>query len=226
MNEKIYKTKSEELFNEWKKKANSSPFVTDGVMRPKQWFTQDVRPLFLLKEAYGGDCDWDLAKDHVLTDEKARPIWKRISLWAKGIMNPGSVFMEPFEPDSEDIINFNNPYLKQIAAINIKKYNGKNQSNYNEICKYAEKDKEFLKKQIEFCDPTVIICGYTAKALEIILGEEFRKEKNNDLFYLTKINDHPVTVIDYWHPANHYPEIMNYYGLLTIYQKSLRNGEK
>ena len=225
MNVKIYETETKKLFDEWKKEATHSPFVTDGVMRPEQWFSQEVRPLFLLKEAYGGDCDWDLAKDHVLTDAKVRPIWKRISLWAKGILNTGSVYMEPFDPDSQDIKNFNNPYLNQIAAINVKKYNGKKQSDYKEICHYAEKDKQFLKKQLELCDPTIIICGYTSKALEIILENDFRKISNNDLFYMVELNGHPVTVIDYWHPANQYPEIMNYYTLMTIYQKSLRNGE-
>ena len=222
MKANVYESEIKKLFNDWKKKANATPFVTDGVMNPKEWFSQDVRPLFLLKEAYGGDCDWDLAKDHVLTREKARPIWKRISLWTKGIMNTGAAYTKPFKPNSEDIKDFNNLYLNKIAAVNIKKYNGKKQSDYNEILSYAKNDKDFLRKQIELCDPTVIVCGYTGAALEMILDTPLRKNSNYDLFYFTEINGHSVTVIDYWHPSNHYPEIMNYYCLIEVYQRSLR----
>ena len=221
-----YERKTEKLFTEWKKKANAESFVTDGVINPDIWFKRGVvagRTLFLLKEAYGEDHDWDLAKDHLLTDEKARPIWKRVSLWAKGLDKSQANRIEPFDPYAEDVMSFNNPYLNQIAAINVKKYNGKKQSDYDEICDYAKRDKEFLKKQIELCDPTVIVCGYTAKALEIILDNDFRKESNNDLFYTVQINGHPVTVIDYWHPSNQYPEIMNYYSLVSIYQRSLQS---
>ena len=85
---KKYKQETEKLFAEWKKKANAESFVTDGVINPDIWFKRGVvagRTLFLLKEAYGEGHDWDLAKDHLLTDKKARPIWKRVSLWAKGL---------------------------------------------------------------------------------------------------------------------------------------------
>ena len=65
------------LFQEWKNKAPSDDinhsknvFIRDGIVCPEQWFSQKVRPLFLLKEAYHGTGDWDLIKDHLLTKEK------------------------------------------------------------------------------------------------------------------------------------------------------------
>lgn len=75
-----YKQETEKLFAEWKKKAKGESFVTDGVINPDIWFKRGVvagRTLFLLKEAYGEGHDWDLAKDHLLTDKKARPIRKK-----------------------------------------------------------------------------------------------------------------------------------------------------
>src|SRR5574344_1632427 len=37
-------------------------FVSDGVVDPDTWFSSDIRPLFLLKEAYSDetDADWSI----------------------------------------------------------------------------------------------------------------------------------------------------------------------
>ena len=65
------------LFQEWKNKAPSDDinhsqnvFIRDGIVCPEQWFSQKVRPLYLLKEAYHGTSDWDLIKEHLLTEAK------------------------------------------------------------------------------------------------------------------------------------------------------------
>ena len=73
-----YLAGTKHLFSDWKKQEgtveqimNKVPatftinhrdnvFIQDGVVCPEQWFSQKVRPLFLLKEAYGGKDDWDL----------------------------------------------------------------------------------------------------------------------------------------------------------------------
>lgn len=218
----IYKAESEKLFAEWKGKAQvKTPFITDGVMDPDHWFSQKVRPLFLLKEAYGGDIDWDLASDHVMADEKIKKIWKRMSLWAKGIFGTNISQIEPYDPNDDELNRFGNKYLSKISAINIKKYDGKSTSNYVNINSFAKKDAEFLKREISLCDPTVIICGYTAASLDIIFDCKLREQKNDNLYYHMMINNHDVLVIDYWHPSNRYPEIMNYYCLLELYRKAL-----
>ena len=52
-------------FKAWKSKPPcdgidhpASVFISDGIVCPGQWFSQKVRPLFLLKEAYHGSGDW------------------------------------------------------------------------------------------------------------------------------------------------------------------------
>ena len=98
MNVKIYETETKKLFDEWKKEATHSPFVTDGVMRPEQWFSQDVRPLFLLKEAYGGDCDWDLAKDHVIPMQKQDRFGNGFLYGQKAFGKPKVFIWNPLTP--------------------------------------------------------------------------------------------------------------------------------
>lgn len=39
--------------------------------------------------------------------------------------------------------------------------------------------------------------------------------------YQKEINGHRVILIEYWHPANRFPSMMNYYTLMVI-----KNGRK
>ena len=48
---------------------SAGSFIRDGVVCPDEWFAAGVRPLYLLKEAYG-DGGRDLGADHLLTEEK------------------------------------------------------------------------------------------------------------------------------------------------------------
>ncbi len=99
------------------------------------------------------------------------------------------------------------------------------------INKYAESDRAFLKRQIELIDPTVIICGYTIKSLNIILyntkkkGVKNYKKPHKDWHYSTKINDKNVIVLDFYHPANWLAggDLWNYSKITEIYQKALQS---
>lgn len=245
-----YEKKSAELFERWKKKEpfegldckidhGNNVFVRDGIVDPEQWFSQDVRPLFLLKEAYNGDEDWDL-REHIMRDEpmKGHTAWRKITQWAYGIMGT-SVDHIPFFDDMIEAtvsdkgkLSFGNDHLKKIAVVNIKKSNGQPTSNNEEVGIYAWRDKEELAEQIELIDPTVIICGNTSDSLDTIMGamrfESYPncRREGYDLFYDLELNNHRVIVIDYWHPSNHFPNIMNYYGLVGTYQHALKHYSK
>ena len=216
-----YKKEIEELFKKWKSSVdtNDTAFITDGVMDPEIWFKQNERILFVLKEAYSeeGANDWDLAKDHVLLKNPfgRRATWRNISLWTKGLKNPYA----DYEPNDDELKVFGNRYLHSIAAINIKKYNGKNTSDDEDINYYAVNEKDYIKREIELCDPSVIVCCNTAFALNNVIDYNYEK-RNSQLFYYTYINGHEVIVIDFYHPANQYPKIMNYLTLCSIYQRA------
>lgn len=235
-----YKRQAETLFQEWKgisgtveytvkKKTETmmidhrnSIFIKDGVVCPEKWFSQNIRPLFLLKEAYGGQADWNLIEDHLLQTYSINKMWNRISLWTKGIFATTKETIAPFEEADLCATHYGNDYLKKIAVINVKKSGGENNSDMDIIRAYAKFDKERLKKQLQLCDPTVIICGYTSSTLDIIMDCPVRKNYNPNLSYHMTINGHDVLILDYWHPANQYPDLMNYYGLMGIYQAGLK----
>ncbi|MGI6025345.1 MAG: hypothetical protein ACOX7G_00040 [Candidatus Scatomorpha sp.] len=239
-----YIEENDALFAEWKKITGSVPeckeygmaateinhankvFIRDGVVCPELWFAQRTRPLFLLKEAYNGDNDWDLVSDQLLTAESASRIWRRVAHWAYALLNTTAEEIAPYNPELK-VSRYGNEYLRRIAAVNVKKSDGKNNSNMDEVRSYAWFDAERLWKQLSLCDPTVIVCGYTASALDIIsermTGKKVRETDNNSLYYTMELNGHKVLVLDYWHPANHFPKEMNYFGLTAVYQLGLKN---
>ena len=134
-----YKAQAEKLFKDWKMISGTveytvknkteimvidhrkNVFVRDGVVCPEQWFSQEVRPLFLLKEAYGGQSDWDLIEDHLLQTHSISKMWNRVSLWTKGIFSTTYETIAPFEENDPCANWYGNDYLKKIAVINVKK---------------------------------------------------------------------------------------------------------
>lgn len=226
----IYRFEINKLFEEWKSKApigeidhKNNVFISDGIVCPEQWFSQKVRPLFLLKEAYHGEGNWDLISEHLLTDKRiGSGTWRRVSEWTYGIMATTANKIPPY-PVDETINYYGNPYLRKIAVVNIKKSGGTSSSNMETIGKYAEYDRVQLHKEIELIDPTVIFCGYTISLLNVIMEKTVKdySHPNPNLFYFVKLNDHNVIVLDYYHPSNRYPAVINYYALMGIYQQAL-----
>ncbi|MGI6594980.1 MAG: hypothetical protein ACOX24_07930 [Christensenellales bacterium] len=221
------------LLKEWKLKYPDSVFISDGIVNKEKWKTQKVRPLFLLKEAYGGDSDWDLIDDYLsifINDSDNTPIkdktWKRVVQWTHGIFNTNETTLAQLPSSFSDI---SAEWLNSIAVVNVKKANGKDSSNKTDINGYAERDREFLKRQIELIDPTVIICGSTISSLNIIMcGEENEgvrnsDNKNDDWCYFTNINAHKVIVLDYYHPGQRSLDTLHYFRLTYMYQKALQN---
>lgn len=223
-----YETETAKLFERWKIKPpkghidhRTKVFVSDGVACPEQWFSQNVRPLFLLKEAYGGVGDWDL-RDHFMKDEVmvGNITWRRITQWTRGIMGTTADEMLPFEKTMGSI-RFGNEQLQKIAVMNVKKSGGRPRSNHEDLVAYVDYDRVEIAEQIKLIDPTVIVCGYTCDYLAMVMDPGLKEKRNENLFYFLNLNGHEVIVLDYWHPSNQYPDLMNYYGLMSVYQQAL-----
>lgn len=230
-----YEKKANALFDEWKAKKpqggidhGGGVFIRDGIARPEQWFEQDVRPLFFLKEAYGGDEDWDLCGYFMSKDAMPRSTaWRKITQWAYGILNsdideaPSYDEMLEETQDEDGIVRFGNEQLEKIAVVNVKKSGGRPTSEDDDLKAYAEYDAEMLARQIEMIDPTVIVCGYTYRYLKIALKDHPKPKRISEWAYEMEINGHSAIVLDYYHPANQFPSLMNYYGLTGVYRQAL-----
>ena len=217
-----YTRSSAQLLDEWReKRRDEDGFVRDGVVDPERWFSQAVRPLFLLKEAHDrpGTGDWDLTAYAGRIAGGAgipAPIWNRLREWTRGLRRTSAERMEPYQaaaaaPRSE---------LGCCAVVNVKKPFGGSVSDMEVIGSYGLADGPLLLRQLELCEPTVIVCGGTAEVLDRLA--HFRAGGSNpEWFYGMELAGRRVTVLDYYHPAARLPKLLSYYGLVSIYQQAL-----
>ncbi len=177
-------------------------FISDGIVDPDKWFDQDIRPLFVLKEAYGGDHDWNEIDWFFRNEEKSSqsildPTWRTICHWAS------YVFDKKYDCDS---ISWGNDVFKKIAVINIKKYGGIESSVNKDLKRHAEKHYENIFNQINLIKPTLIICGYTGWLLDIVwqskgLKRIRGKDHHFRIYDVKGLDCEKVRLIDFWHPS-------------------------
>ncbi len=75
-------------------------------------------------------------------------------------------------------------------------------------------------------DPDIIVCGYTFQILYHEVFEYDNLGKNDNWYYYLDVFNKKRLFIDYYHPANHWPSLTNYYGLMGIYQQALLDGKQ
>ncbi len=103
--------------------------------------------------------------------------------------------------------------LDRIAVVNVKKSNGGSESEYEDLKKYALEDRLEIKRELEIIQPDIIVCGNNLSLLKLVLGEELQNDDTWDnMLALWK----DTLVLDYYHPAVHYPNRVNYYALMAI----------
>ena len=209
------------VLNEWQKKdreedkLNKCVFVSDGIFDYEQWNIQNLRILFILKEAYDkteknkdGLYAWDepdwLMRRLNDSEKNLGVTWRRIYQWTKAISDAYDKKDASFE--AVERIGNAKDIFKRIAVINVKKMNGESSSAAGDLRKHAIRHSKELLKQIKMINPTVIVCGYTCWLLDVALNEQgkriVRQKKNDNLWYKTKeLTGKEVAVIDFWHPA-------------------------
>lgn len=153
-------------------------------------------------------------------------MWRRTAEWVRGIML--TELNGPTAP-YEEFPKGNGTYdwLKKVAIINLKKAPGKGNADIVEISEYAKTDASEIRREIALIDPDVIICGGTKDALYAACGisDKMALTVNYSHGYSRiEVCGRPRLVINYYHPANQYPRVLNYYGIVGIYHHALVNG--
>lgn len=217
---KNYLDKMPQLLKKWQASAEADNiyknqdnpcaniFISDGIAHPDTWFTQKIRPLFVLKEAYdksGEQKSWDEVKWFLTTKEEngdesggktgkiEGQTWKTICQWVSYI----------FEGNYDCDTVWGNKNLGKIALINIKKYGGYERSSSKDLQKHAEKYSKYIYEQIKLIKPTIIICGYTGWLLDIVWEKNNKQaiRKNCCGGHVYDIPEINAKLIDFWHPS-------------------------
>ncbi|MFC1499964.1 hypothetical protein ACFL6T_02975 [Candidatus Zixiibacteriota bacterium] len=210
------------LFNRWKRRKHhhGSTFIKDGIIQPHIWHSATVRPLFLLKEAYYWDDPhkrWNLAASIGEEKRATSQTKKRIALWAHIIFSATGNNYPAFSqtgPDDPDIVNA----LLGSAIVNIKKSHGQSKSDIDDIEFFARRDSDLLLQQIELYDPTIIVCGNVWPVCEDIIFSGAKR------VYDLVMEWNGRWVIDFWHPANQFPNQLNYYAFMSLIQNGIHDS--
>lgn len=201
-------------FDIWKQRDihKGNFFITDGIINIDQWNKSDFKILFLLKEAYSdtpqSDGEWDLVKylNSGIPSIKSK-MWSTVSQWCFGLKTLTETNeIICFDENHKNNPEYNDAFLS-CAVVNIKKSSGYKSSDKDDLSKYVASDWDLLEQQIDEISPDIIICGSTWP----IIKSKISHEKCGEWLYKTKNH----YFVDFWHPANHYPNKLNYYSLLT-----------
>ncbi len=194
-------------------------FVSDGPIDPNRWLKIERRVLFLAKEAYGeigpGNT-WDLPE---LVREKWKgpkyKFWWTLGYWAYGIqrLTNGPIPSSPWTGQLwEDKVTES---VLASAVVNIKKSGGRSQSNDDNLKQYVSEDGDLLKQQVECLSPHVMVCCNTWDLVKKDVWPH--AEQISERVYRVD----GMFVLDYWHPANRFPDTMSYHAALVLLHRAL-----
>lgn len=202
-------------------------FISDGAVNPDIYEQSKPKIVFFLKEAYSKSDDGGWSLTNWLNNGAMTRMWGAVAEWTYGIRNTTTT---EFLPKPYLSTEEKTALLKSIAIINVKKSNGTVHSDYADLLQYAELDCVYLKKELDILSPDVIICGNNSSLLRLLYGEKIQDGKvsstgiiddefmhKNGYVFIGK-----QLIIDYYHPANQYPSMLNYYTVCSLYQQALK----
>ena len=222
----------EELQNSWRKEElhKNEVFNFDGIVDSEQWEeVENKKILFLLKEAHHKNItckeysDKYKTTDYCLTSDLRKngpwKMWLKVAEWAYAINETNIEKIANYSEFFKEYAGWEkqNEIIRQISVVNLKKSAGTPSSDNDNLATYLNKDKTKLFDQISIIDPQIIVCGSTFKFFKEIVGADSISERNDNWFYFWK----DKIVIDFYHPANQFPKLMNFYSLAAIYQRAL-----
>ena len=224
----MYAKELRELMDEWRiqPKHVDHLFNYDGIVNEEAWNAEtNKKILFFLKEAYHDEAGEARYKEqnnayYFLTEEldscKPWKMWRKVAVWTAAINNTDN--NGTLKYSETDIRNAERDLIKSIAVVNIKKSDGNNTSEHENLRTYADEDKGYIKREIELIKPKIILCGNNCSLLEIVYPEMDLDELHED----HSVIFNGTIILDYYHPANQYPNFVNYYAVAGIYQQALK----
>lgn len=211
---KMKKTEAlEKLFDQWSAAHKFEVFCKDGIVDEKTYNEQELNVLLILKDvnnAKPGE-EVDLRKSLVTRTDEGRT-WFNAARWCSGLL--GEKYDKTKYMDSLK----QHEVMKRVAVINLKKEAGGARASDECILTYSKNDAEQIRKEIEICNPDLVItCGRVVfECLKNIIYE-FKPDEGNlygkvvfdgkmnkygNYFDISKFlhKEKPVYIVEYRHP--------------------------
>ncbi len=200
----------------WKGYRDMRPrFVRDGAIEPQSYCNAPIRLLYVLKEPNDtvDEGDWDL-REFVRTRVR-RQTWGLIAKWTKALLDSasGTNWLDVKEVDyGENQLE----WLKQIAAINLKKTPGGGSADVRKLKHFAGDHRSFLRDQINILSPQVtILCGPDVRRIfdDTICDRPLDYDRTKNGTEYSRAEEFGL-VLAYYHPQAHYPHNLLFNGLV------------
>ncbi|MDA8015492.1 MAG: hypothetical protein MPK09_07810 [Gammaproteobacteria bacterium] len=209
------------LFDRWVKehKVPETEFFRDGIIYEPDYEKQKQKILFICKEPNApANSAIDFREVWQDPEDKKHRFGARICQWAYGIQDG---FRQPYDDCAHefDTSAERTDILKTIAFMNLKKVAGGSEADQEKIQKAVEKDRDFIREEINIIDPDVIVFSGYPENLDTLFGENGGGLERTDSGYqaaLAKVGSGKL--IHFWHPSNLYQNGMMYAHLKCIYE--------
>lgn len=194
------------VFDKWMSSYPESvrcQFHRDGIIDPVVFSNEEIKILYVVKEPNSKNGNYDKYQGVDL-----RKIWGEVCLkkpfdyniarWTKIIcdnIDVGRSF--PWDEVAKT--------MRRVAIINLKKIAGSGSEDREEVCLYSFKDRDFLRKQIQSINPSVIFAcgkdGFVARMVWRIMNDEiFCPIRNEEKFCVTGSRGE-IPVFGVFHPS-------------------------
>lgn len=224
-----YKQWNDTLYNRYIRSFNEDTTIWDGVFYPDVYAKTPLKVMFLNREAYEPDPEslpYDLCgaiRERIKTDDWVFPGQNTLRTHLKqylAILNMGRKgFLSLSDEEVRLCVQSTNyddfiERFKAVAYCNVKKSDGNPRSNKRDLKNYAEKGLDFLKEQILFFNPSIILAGDVCKGiLEELFewGDNLYIDPNHRLnIWQVKIGNKLFPYADMFHPSRT-KEMSEYY---------------
>lgn len=169
----------DKLFDKWRKKPKFQPnghlgqFIPDGIVCVEEYEASPLKVMFVLKDLDDqtpenyyerGMCD------EVIKSTNSGKTWNPISEWAHALVTDSPCYIRAHELGKES--------FKKIAIMNLKKASGK--ASAERIAEFAQDDKYEIIREIEICDPDIIIACGRNDVYNVLKTVVFEIESDNE----------------------------------------------
>ena len=218
-----YEQWNDDLYNRYimEYPETSHDTIWDGVISPVDYAKTRIKVMFLNREAYDNEKgnSFDLSKDirnRIEKDEWVFPYQHTLRTHLKQYLTVIDLgqngFLELSDDEVRKYVKATDYYefirlLKCVAYCNIKKSDGQPRSNLNNLKECAKRNIGFIKEQIAFFNPSIILGG---DICEGVLNDIPEVEWGNDLYigpdrhiciWQIKVGDSLYPLVDMFHPS-------------------------
>ncbi len=207
------KTKMErlnDLFLKWREGygAEAGRMCLDGIVCEKDYDNTDPKLLFVAKEP-NTDGVFDFRK--WWCEEVKYAFTKRLCEWTYGIRN-GFPPLSDFDKDEGNKL----AAIRSISFINLKKVGGSGSADSAKIQYTTERDRGFLRRQIDIVAPDVVVGGVGDSGLWSVLFPDITLEDCGFDIRVARVGR--IKVVDFYHPSYRIPRAMSYSLLGRVFQ--------